>query len=363
MKKFLRLNLIAIFILSTIVFVGCKNDYSIYLFTSQGGGIVVNDSQSIIKTKDIMYKNGTCQLKLEAKADEGYEFEHWLIDSKIYSTDPIITVEIKDETVIKSIFKQITESPSLPVNPDEPDNPENPDNPSEPNNPDEPSDSDYELTFVTSYFDSNQSSAIAVSPDCNYSVKDNKYYCAVDTQFKFKVETNFTNEYASNSKMCVKIAIKDTQSYVLLSQDDNGYYIVDSSTDARTIFIEQAFVTTISIDYGTIDEQLVEIYFDADQVFQYDFNSNLAYQEIQLDVNLLYHYMLNSIIIPINKMINDNDYTFRIYQIVVEENSNTTIFSLSYTDNTITISLASGEITNSLFNNNFTLYWKNYENI
>ncbi len=365
MKRYLKICLATIIAITSIIFTGCKDEYSIYLFTSQGGSIVVNDSQDKIRTKDILYRDKSCEIKLEAVADDGYEFEHWLVDSQIYSTENIITLTIKQETVIKSIFKKFdNEQPTDPTDPVDPVDPTptdpvdpTPDNPT-PSEPDDPTPSEKEyvtLNFVFNFLDNSQTASIVESSD-NHSIKDTSYSVEKNYNFKFKINANLTGTYQSTTKMIAK-SINNQSNYVLTTKDSDGFYSITPTFD-QTILIEQVETIVISIDYGEIQEQNFEIYFDLDEEFKNDLNTGLCYDEIIADPTELYQFVATEIVTYANEKVKEAlDENFKVRKLAISNSNSTTTFEVVYADR-INIQLLSGELTSTIFENDLVLHWQ-----
>lgn len=367
MKKYLKIGLVAIIALTSIIFVGCKDEYSIYLFTSQGGSIIVNDSQDKIRTKDILYRDKSCEIKLQAVADDGYEFEHWLVNSEIFSTEPIITLKIDKETVIKSIFKTFdNEQPIDPTDPTDPVDPVDPveptpvdptpvdPTPSEPDNP-TPDEKEYvTLNFAFNFFDNNQSASIVESSD-NHSTNGETYVVEKNYDFKFKIDENQANQ--SGSKMIAK-AINKQNNYVLMPKDSDGYYIITPTFD-QTILIEQVNTVVVSINYGEIQEQDFEIYFDPDTEFANDFDTELCYDEIVANPTELCQFMASEIVAYANQKASEGfEDSWKIRKMEISNSNSKVVFEVVYADGT-SVKLVSGELASGLFENDLILCWQN----
>lgn len=366
MKNYFKICLVAIIALTSVIFAGCKDEYSIYLFTSQGGSIIVNDSQDKIRTKDILYRNKSCEIKLQAVADDGYEFEHWLVDSEVFSTEPVVTLKINQETVIKSIFKKFdSEQPVDPTDPTDPTEPVDPSEPTDPVNPtpDDPTPSEpvdptpdqkeyVTLNFVFNLFDSDQSASIVESSD-NHSTKNSTYTVEKDYAFKFKIEESATNQ--SHSKMIAK-AINDDSNYVLMTKDSDGYYLFTPTFD-QTILIVQVNTVVVSINYGEIQEQNFEIYFDPDTEFKNDFDTGLCYDEIIANPTDLCQFIASEIVTYANQKASEEFDNWKIRKILISNGSTTATFEVIYSDE-ISVQLSSGELTSNLLENDLVLHWQ-----
>lgn len=106
MKKLLKLLAVALIFISALALTGCKDQYSVYVFTSTGGHITINDSNDKISLKEILYYNKNVNLTFNAHENEGYQFLYWLKDTQVYSTDKSLTLNISQETVIKAMFEK-----------------------------------------------------------------------------------------------------------------------------------------------------------------------------------------------------------------------------------------------------------------
>ena len=106
MKKIFNLAVLALILVSALMFGGCKDKtYSVYIFTSTGGYVTVDNSADKISLKEILYYKKETNLTLTAHENEGNQFLYWTIDTKVYSSEKTINLNIKQETVIKAIFE------------------------------------------------------------------------------------------------------------------------------------------------------------------------------------------------------------------------------------------------------------------
>lgn len=106
MKKLLKVFAIAIIFVSIFALTGCKNNYSVYVFTSTGGYVTINDSKDKISLKEILYYNKDVDLTFNAHENEEHQFLYWLVDTQVYSSEKSIALNITDETVVKAMFEK-----------------------------------------------------------------------------------------------------------------------------------------------------------------------------------------------------------------------------------------------------------------
>ena len=106
MKNLLKLMAIALIFVSILALTGCKDQYSVYVFTSTGGYVTLDDSTDKISLKEILYYNKEVELTFNAHENEGYQFLYWLKDTQVYSAEKSISLKISKETVIKAIFEK-----------------------------------------------------------------------------------------------------------------------------------------------------------------------------------------------------------------------------------------------------------------
>lgn len=106
MKKLFNVMALALILVSALMFGGCKDKtYSVYIFTSTGGYVTVGDSADKISLKEILYYEKEVNLTLTAHENEGNQFLYWTIDTKVYSSEKTINLDIEKETVIKAMFE------------------------------------------------------------------------------------------------------------------------------------------------------------------------------------------------------------------------------------------------------------------
>ena len=122
MKKFFKLLMIPVLLISVIALTGCENKEEvedpnglhILLLDTEGMGQVsyyidegnnsdFNDEKPVNMVSTTFL--GTATVKLDAKADPGYEFVHWIRDEKEYLNDQKVEVTISKNTKIIAVFK------------------------------------------------------------------------------------------------------------------------------------------------------------------------------------------------------------------------------------------------------------------
>ena len=106
MKNLLKVLAVTLVFVSSLMLFGCKAQYSVYVFTSTGGYVSINESSDKISLKEILYYNKDVIQTFHAHENEGYQFLYWLKDTQVYSTEKSITLTITNETVIKAIFEK-----------------------------------------------------------------------------------------------------------------------------------------------------------------------------------------------------------------------------------------------------------------
>ena len=352
MKRLLKISLIFLLALTGFIFTGCKGDFSVYLFTSQGGSIAVNNSQDKILTKDILFYDNSTDIKLEAFANIGFEFKHWLIDNDVFSTDLTINISVNKETVIKAIF--VKKSAETPIeNPDNPDNPDKP-TPSDPTK--EIPQGYFYIGFTESYFNDRQSANI-ILPDNTNSITINRleYYNPQNEVFRFKIVNNFTNEYKDNSKMLVK---NTDGKFIKLLKDYDGFYYVDYiNENTKQFTITQTTTEQFSINYGSINGFDYEFSIKENVALEYDIVSDLCFEEYENDIETLLSRLATRVVVYANKNL-INELNFKVSTIQIVDGNNTLTLNVTYTTETIDIIVQSGEITNTLFDNTIDLYWE-----
>jgi len=106
MKRLTKTFSVLLILFAMLTFSACKDkDFSVYLFTSNGGTISINDSDEHIELKETVRFSKKGSITLHAHAKEGYTFLYWLVNSYFYSVDTTLDLDVKGETVIKAMFK------------------------------------------------------------------------------------------------------------------------------------------------------------------------------------------------------------------------------------------------------------------
>lgn len=103
MKKLAKLSLVLVLLVSAIAFTGCKKKFPVHIFSSEGGYVTVNDNSTVL-SKEILYFNSEKTLTLQAHPNNGYQFMYWLVDTKIYSSEDKLIINVDKEIVIKAVF-------------------------------------------------------------------------------------------------------------------------------------------------------------------------------------------------------------------------------------------------------------------
>jgi len=108
MKKFINLCLISLLLVTATIFTGCKKnkDFSLFIFSSEGGYVTIDDSEEKIDMKKTLTLNKKTLKTFSAHASNGYEFDYWEIDSVKNSEDPILVLNIEKETIVLAVFKK-----------------------------------------------------------------------------------------------------------------------------------------------------------------------------------------------------------------------------------------------------------------
>lgn len=211
MKKIKNVSLaiisVLLFICSSIIFVGCKDDEDtgeLFVFATKGGYVQVNDSKDYVQYGDEGSKSFTFTedaiIKLKATANEGYDFVKWEwnedfdgIDEKFDSQPQISFIADDDEIVIRAVFAlngTISYTINYPTN-------------------------------TTGY---------TIVPEYGYSTT-----VMLGGEFKFKV--NLLEDY-SNSEIVVKTGSK------VLSPNSKGVYTITNVTQNLNIVVEGVTLNT-----------------------------------------------------------------------------------------------------------------------
>ena len=106
MKRLTKTFSVLLILFAMLAFTACKdNDYSVYIFTSTGGTVSIDDSNEKIELKEILRYKKKGSLTLHAHENEGYSFLYWEVNSYFYSIEPTLELTFSGETVIKANFK------------------------------------------------------------------------------------------------------------------------------------------------------------------------------------------------------------------------------------------------------------------
>lgn len=342
MKKLFRVAIIIAVVLIGSIFTACKENFSIYIFSSEGG--VVSYNGETISNKKILSFDDDTDISLTAIADTGYEFKHWLINNDINSTKLTLNITVKKEMVIKAVFdiKSSSSTPTDPTEPTDPTNPVDPTDPIEPSQPDEPQTCAiiFDLDLYSGQSVNIQTSATQLS--------DGKYSCPINSTFEFSL-TNADN-LASKSKLLVFLG---EQKNAILNKNTQGKYVVTITNETSVqITIKQVATITFNINYGVVGIEEYENYIDSDTTMDYYIDTELSYDEIKLNKTLLFEELANQVVRYANNSLTIDDY--RVGQIQIGE----VVFSVAYVGDTPQIAIQSGTITNNLFASEMTLIWE-----
>ena len=116
-KRFSLIIICALFICTSFIFVGCKDNDDIcklYVFSSVGGHVQVDGHKEVVEfgdegSKMFTYKEDTI-VTLKAVADAGYQFVRWQFNDELEEYEALkdnaeIKIEIDDDAVIKAEFE------------------------------------------------------------------------------------------------------------------------------------------------------------------------------------------------------------------------------------------------------------------